>query len=71
MPDYPNDVKLLLNNQSKTPENINDLIDYYNSTIQKLTGKYAPSQCEINRTATPFTMVHECITSGEEGAQEE
>ena len=25
VPDYRNDVKLLLNNQSKTPENINDL----------------------------------------------
>ena len=29
VPAYRNDVKLFLNNQSKTPENINDLIDYY------------------------------------------
>ena len=28
LPDYRNNVKLLLNNQSKTPENINDLLDY-------------------------------------------
>ena len=46
MPDYRNDVKLLLNNQSKTPENINDLIYYYDSTLQKLTDKYAPLQCK-------------------------
>ena len=46
MPDYRNDVKLLLNNQSKTPEKINDLIDYYNSTLQNLTDKYAPLQCK-------------------------
>ena len=40
VPDYRNDVKLLLNNQSKTPENINHLIDYYNLTLQNLTDKY-------------------------------
>ena len=34
-----------MNNQSKTPDNINDLIDYYNSTLQNLTDKYAPLQC--------------------------
>ena len=41
VPENRNDVKLLLNNQSKTSENINDLIDYYNSTLQNLTDKYA------------------------------
>ena len=46
VPDYRNDVKLLLNNQSKTPENIDDLTDYYNSTLQNLTDKYAPLQCK-------------------------
>ena len=46
MPTYQNDVKVVLNNQSKTPENINDLIDYYNSTLQNLTDKYAPLQCK-------------------------
>ena len=46
MPAYQTDVKVVLNNQSKTPENINDLIDYYNSTLQNLTDKYAPLQCK-------------------------
>ena len=46
MPAYQNDVKLVLNNQSKTQENINDLIGYYNSTLQNLTDKYAPLQCK-------------------------
>ena len=46
VPTYQNDVKVVLNNQSKTPENINDLIDYYNSTLQNLTDKYAPLQCK-------------------------
>ena len=44
VPAYQNDVKVILNNQSKTPDNINDLIDYYNSTLQNLTDKYAPLQ---------------------------
>ena len=39
-------MKLLLNNQGKTSENINDLLDYYNSTLQNLTDKYAPLQCK-------------------------
>ena len=39
VPTYQNDVKVVLNNQSKTPENINDLIDYYNLTLQNLTDK--------------------------------
>ena len=39
-------VKLLLNNQSKTLENINDLIGYYNSTLQNLTDKYPQLQCK-------------------------
>ena len=45
---YRNDVRVVLNNQSKskTPENINDLIDYYNSTLQNLTDQYAPLQCK-------------------------
>ena len=46
VPAYQNDVKVVLNNQSKTPDNINDLIDYYNSTLQNLTDKYAPLQCK-------------------------
>ena len=46
VPAYQNDVKVVLNNQSKTPNNINDLIDYYNSTLQNLTDKYAPLQCK-------------------------
>ena len=70
VPAYQNDVKVVLNNQSKTPDNINDLIDYYNSTLQNLTDKYAPLQCKKIENATSFTLVHECITSGEEGAQE-
>ena len=70
MPAYQNDVKVVLNNQSKTPDNINDLIDYCNSTLQNLTDKYAPLQCNKIVTASPFALVHECITSGEEGAQE-
>ena len=45
-PAYQNDVKVVLNNQSKTPDNIIDLIDYYNSTLQNLTDKYAPLQCK-------------------------
>ena len=46
VPAYQNDVKVVLNNQSKTPDNINDLIDYYSSTLQNLTDKYAPLQCK-------------------------
>ena len=46
VPAYQNDVKVVLNNQSKTPDNINDLIDYYNSILQNLTDKYAPLQCK-------------------------
>ena len=46
VPAYQNDVKVVLNNQSKIPDNINDLIDYYNSTLQNLTDKYAPLQCK-------------------------
>ena len=46
VPAYQNDVKVVLNNQSKTPDNINDLIDYCNSTLQNLTDKYAPLQCK-------------------------
>ena len=46
VPTYRNDVKVVLNNQSTTPENINDLIDYYNSTLQNFADKYAPLQCK-------------------------
>ena len=42
VPAYQNDVKVVLNNQSKTPDNINDSIDYYNSTLPNLTDKFAP-----------------------------
>ena len=41
-----NAVKVVLNNQGKPPENINDLLDYYNSTLQNLTDKYAPLKCK-------------------------
>ena len=46
LPVYRNHVNVVLNNQSKTPENINDLIDYYNLTLQNLTDIYAPLQCK-------------------------
>ena len=46
VPAYQNDVKVVLNNQSKTPDDINDLIDYYNSTLQNLTDTHAPLQCK-------------------------
>ena len=46
VPAYQNDVKVVLNNQSKTRDNMNDLIDYYNSTLQNLTNKYVPLQCK-------------------------
>ena len=46
VPAYQNDVKVVLNNQNKTSDNINELIDYYNSTLQNLTDKYAPLQCK-------------------------
>ena len=68
VPAYRNDMKLVLNNQSETPENINDMIDYYNSTLQNLIDKYAPLQCKkITLRPHSFTLVHKCITSGEEG----
>ena len=69
VPTYQNDVKVVLNNQSETPENINDLIDYYNLTPQNLTDKYAPLQFK-KIAHSPFALVHECITPGEKGAQE-
>ena len=46
VPAYQNDVKVVLNNQSKIPDNINDLIDYYDSTLQNVTDKFAPLQCK-------------------------
>ena len=78
LPDYRNNVKLLLNNQSKTPENINDLLDYYNSTLQNLTDKYAPLLCKTIalHPIHPGTRVQEKRVhrrrwcTGEEGAQE-
>ena len=45
MPDYRNDVKLLMCNRRNPQMNIDDLINSYNSTLQKLTDKYAPVQC--------------------------
>ena len=36
VPAYQNDVKVVLNNQSKTPDNINDLIDYYIDSIDSI-----------------------------------
>ena len=44
--DYRNDVKLLMCNRKKNQKNIDDLINNYNSTLQKLTDKYAPLQCK-------------------------
>ena len=44
IPDYQNDVKLLMCYRRK--KNIDDLINNYNSTLQKLTGKYAPLPCK-------------------------
>ena len=46
MPDYRNDVKLLMCNLRKPQKSIDDLINNYNSTLQKLTDKYAPLQCK-------------------------
>ena len=46
VPDYRNDVKLLMCNRRKPQKNIDDLINNYNSTLQKLTDKYAPLQCK-------------------------
>ena len=40
------DVKLLMCNRRKPQKNIDDLINNYNSTLQKLTDKYAPLQCK-------------------------
>ena len=46
VPDYRNDVKLLMCNRRKPQKNIDDLINNYNSTLQKMTDKYAPLQCK-------------------------
>ena len=46
VPDYRNDMKLLMCNQRKPQKNIDDLINNYNSTLHKLTDKYAPLQCK-------------------------
>ena len=43
---YRNDVKLLKCNRRKPQKNIDELINNYNSTLQKLTDKYAPFQCK-------------------------
>ena len=40
-----NDVKLLMCNRRKPQKNIDHLINNYNSTLKKLTDKYAPLQC--------------------------
>ena len=45
VPDYRNDVKLLMCTRRK-PKKIHYLINNYNSTLQKLTDKYAPLQCK-------------------------
>ena len=47
VPDYRNDVKLLMCNRRKPQKNIDDLINNYNSSLQKLTDKYAQLQCKI------------------------
>ena len=66
-------VKLFLINPSKTPENINDLIDYYNSTLQNLTDKYAPLQCKkiALRPYSPCTRVHNVERRGFAGGVKE
>ena len=46
VPAYQNDVKGFFINESKTPDDINNLIDYYNSTLHNLTDKCAPLQCK-------------------------
>ena len=46
VPDYRNDVKVLMCNRRKPQKNIDDLINNYNATLQKLTDKYAPIQCK-------------------------
>ena len=46
VPDYRNDVKVLMCNRRKPQKNIDNLINNYNSTLQKLTDKYAPLQCK-------------------------
>ena len=46
VPDYRNDVKVLMCNRRKPQKNIDDLINNYNSTLEKLTDKYAPLQCK-------------------------
>ena len=46
VPDYRNDVKLLMCNRRNPQKNIDDLINNYNSTLHKLTAKYAPLQCK-------------------------
>ena len=68
VPDYRNDVKLLMCNRRKPQKNIDDLINNYNSTLQKLTDKYAPLQC---KTISLRPLVHKYITPGEKGAQAE
>ena len=70
VPAYQNDVKVVLNNQSKTPDNINDLIDYYNSTLQNLTDKYAPLQCKKMALRPHSPWYTSALRRGEEGAQE-
>ena len=46
VPDYRNDVKVLMCNRRKPQKNIDGLINNYNSTLQKFTDKYAPLQCK-------------------------
>ena len=60
VPDYRNDVKLLMCNRRKPQKNIDDLINNYNSTLQKLTDKYAPLQCKTIHCDPmhPGTQVH-------------
>ena len=62
---------LLMYNRRKPQKNIEDLINNYNSTLQKLTDKYAPLQCKTISLRPPCTLVHKCITPGEKGAQAE
>ena len=60
VPDYRNDVKLLMCNRRKPQKNIDDLINNYNSTLHKLTDKYAHSNVRLSHCDPmhPGTQVH-------------
>ena len=71
VPDYRNDVTLLMCNRRKPQKNIDDLINNYNSTLHKLTDKYAPLQCKTILLQPHAPWYNKCISSGEKDAQAE